>query len=60
MCGEPMPWRCHRLLIANTLTARGRPLQHIMGTGEPRPHVPGVWGAVLRVGARGEVAYPAE
>src|SRR5690606_6671178 len=19
MCGEPMPWRCHRLLIANTL-----------------------------------------
>ncbi len=23
MCGEPMPWRCHRLLIANTLTARG-------------------------------------
>ena len=22
MCGEPMPWRCHRLLIATTLVAR--------------------------------------
>ena len=23
LCGEPMPWRCHRSLVATTLTARG-------------------------------------
>ncbi len=59
MCGEPMPWRCHRLLIANTLTARGWTVRHIMDAGEPRVHELGAWGAAPRADAHGRVTYPA-
>lgn len=60
MCGEPMPWRCHRLLIANTLAARGRPVWHLMGDGSPRRHELGAWGATPHVDDAGQVTYPAE
>ena len=33
MCAEAVPWRCHRSMIADALTARGVPVRHIM-TGE--------------------------
>lgn len=58
MCGEPMPWRCHRLLIANTLTARGWTVRHIVGAGEPRVHELGKWGARTRISADGRLTYP--
>jgi len=29
MCAEAVPWRCHRSLIADALTARGIPAEHI-------------------------------
>ncbi|WP_407441829.1 DUF488 family protein [Rhodococcus sp. (in: high G+C Gram-positive bacteria)] len=58
MCAEPMPWRCHRLLIANALTARGWTVVHLMTGAEPRQHVLGRWGAVPKVGAAGVVTYP--
>ena len=58
MCAEPMPWRCHRLLIANTLTARGWTVVHLMTGAAPRHHVLGGWGAVPKVGADGVVTYP--
>lgn len=45
LCGEPMPWRCHRLLIANTLTARGWRVVHLMNGAAPREHRLGQWGA---------------
>lgn len=38
MCAEAVPWRCHRSLIADVLTARGFEVAHIIGTGEPQPH----------------------
>jgi len=47
MCGEPMPWRCHRLLIANTLTAQGWTVWHLMTDAEPRRHELDLWGATL-------------
>ncbi|MFG2174162.1 DUF488 family protein [Streptomyces niveus] len=59
MCGEPMPWRCHRLLIANTLTARGWRVRHIVDEGEPRVHELGKWGAAVSVEADGRLTYPA-
>jgi uncharacterized protein (DUF488 family) len=31
MCSEAVPWRCHRSLIADVLTARGSAVCHIMG-----------------------------
>lgn len=59
MCGEPMPWRCHRLLIANTLTAQGWTVWHLMGDDPPRRHELGRWGAAVSVDANAQVTYPA-
>lgn len=33
MCAETVPWRCHRSLIADALTARGCEVRHIIGPG---------------------------
>ena len=38
MCAEAVPWRCHRSLIADALTARQIPVEHIMGPGKRQPH----------------------
>lgn len=38
MCAEAVPWRCHRSLIADALTARGIPVQHITGVGAAKQH----------------------
>ncbi len=38
MCAEAVPWRCHRSLIADTLSARGARVEHITGTGHSAPH----------------------
>lgn len=58
LCGEPMPWRCHRLLIANDLAARGWTVWHLAVGQDPRQHVLGKWGAVPVVGDDGRVTYP--
>ena len=38
MCAESVPWRCHRSLIADALTARGIPVSHIMSAAKANPH----------------------
>lgn len=38
LCAEAVPWRCHRMLIADALTARGIPVEHIMDPRHRRPH----------------------
>ncbi|MDR3698936.1 MAG: DUF488 domain-containing protein [Candidatus Sulfopaludibacter sp.] len=38
MCAEAVPWRCHRSLIADALTARGIPVEHIMSIQTKTPH----------------------
>lgn len=60
MCGEPIPWRCHRLLIANTLAARGWKVVHLANNANPREHELGQWGAKPSVGRGGVVTYPIE
>lgn len=60
MCGEPMPWRCHRLLISNTLTAVGWTLWHLMVGSEPRGHELGQWGARPYLSRDGALTYPAD
>ena len=37
-CAEAVPWRCHRSLVADALTARGWRVLDILGPGEPRLH----------------------
>ena len=38
MCAEALPWRCHRSLIADALTARGVEVLHIGPGTAPRSH----------------------
>ncbi len=56
MCAEAVPWRCHRSLIADALTARGEPVGHIMSATKRSPHTLTKFARVE--GAR--VTYPAE
>ena len=38
MCAEAVPWRCHRSMIADALTAHGIPVEHIMSAQTRSPH----------------------
>jgi uncharacterized protein (DUF488 family) len=38
MCAEAVPWRCHRSLVADTLTARGADVSHITNVERSMPH----------------------
>jgi uncharacterized protein (DUF488 family) len=38
MCAEAVPWRCHRSMIADALTARGVAVEHIMSEAKRSPH----------------------
>jgi DNA-3-methyladenine glycosylase II len=38
MCAEAVPWRCHRSLIADALTARGAHVEHITNPNRSTPH----------------------
>jgi uncharacterized protein (DUF488 family) len=56
MCAEGLFWQCHRRLVSDFLMANGATVQHIMPTGELRPH-PLTRGAVIE---SGQVTYPGE
>lgn len=55
MCAEAVPWRCHRSLIADALTVRGIPVEHIMDKKHHHAHSLTPWARVN--GTR--VFYPA-
>ncbi|HSP08355.1 MAG TPA: DUF488 domain-containing protein [Candidatus Dormibacteraeota bacterium] len=38
MCAEAVPWRCHRSLISDALTARGVEVRHITSKTQPARH----------------------
>lgn len=38
MCAEAVPWRCHRSLVADALTARGAHVEHITSVKHASPH----------------------
>ena len=38
MCAEAVPWRCHRFLVADALTARGAQVAHITSAKRAAPH----------------------
>lgn len=38
MCAEAVPWRCHRMLIADALAARGVEVLHLDSRRPGRPH----------------------
>jgi uncharacterized protein (DUF488 family) len=55
LCAESVPWRCHRSLIADALTARGMRVRHIFSASSAKPHALTPMAEVR--GAR--VTYPA-
>ena len=54
MCAEAVPWRCHRSLISDALTARGVRVLHITGRGEPSQHRLTPFASVVE----GHITYP--
>jgi uncharacterized protein (DUF488 family) len=38
LCAEAVPWRCHRSLVADALTARGIEVWHLMSAGKKHRH----------------------
>jgi uncharacterized protein (DUF488 family) len=56
MCAEAVPWRCHRSLIADALSARGYEVRDIMSVASARPHI---LNPMARVHGQ-HVTYPAE
>jgi len=38
MCAEAVPWRCHRSLGGDALSARGIPVEDILSAGRRQPH----------------------
>jgi uncharacterized protein (DUF488 family) len=38
MCAEAVPWRCHRSLVADALTVRAMPVEHITDERHRLPH----------------------
>lgn len=59
MCGEPVPWRCHRSIIADNLVSRGWHVTHLLHGGDPIVHELGRWGAKPVLTPDGHVIYPA-
>ncbi len=53
MCSEAVPWRCHRNLVSDALTARGVEVRHIMDA-RTQPHTLTPFAIVLD----GMVSYP--
>ena len=54
MCAEAVPWRCHRSMLADAITARGEAVEHIMDAAKRRAHEP-TKGAVFH---EAQVTYP--
>ncbi len=45
MCAEIVPWRCHRLIISNSLVFKGEKVFHIIGESKLVEHKLGMYGA---------------
>ena len=57
LCAEAVPWRCHRNLVSDALTARGVEVRHILSDAEPAAHE---LNPMARVLDGGRVIYPAD
>jgi hypothetical protein len=55
MCGEAVPWRCHRSLIGDALLVRGLCVEEIASPTRTRPHTLIPWARVRR----NRLSYPA-
>ena len=56
MCAEAVPWRCHRSLVADAVTARGAHVEHITSAKHSAPHRM----TAFAVATRTRVTYPGD
>lgn len=56
LCAETLPWRCHRFLIADVLTAQGFTVEHLLMPGHNQIHRVSPW---ARRRPDGGIWYPA-
>lgn len=59
MCSEAVPWRCHRLLISNTLVNDDVRVEHIIGEKNSIEHKLGLYGAKPKI-ENNQIIYPKE
>lgn len=57
VCAEIVPWRCHRLIISNSLVYKGKKVFHIIGKAELIEHELSLYGA-KGVIDEGKIIYP--
>lgn len=57
MCSEAVPWRCHRLIISNTLVSKEIDVYHIMSESKTIHHEIAMYGAVA-VERDSKLIYP--
>ena len=57
MCAESLPWRCHRLLVSNTLVSMGFNVYHIMSETKTIKHELNKYGAKA-IEKDGRIIYP--
>ncbi|NLY37078.1 MAG: DUF488 domain-containing protein [Tissierellia bacterium] len=57
VCAEALPWRCHRLIISNSLVYRGQRVFHIIGKSELIEHSLSLYGAEAVID-KGRLIYP--
>jgi uncharacterized protein (DUF488 family) len=55
LCAEAVPWRCHRQLVADALSADGIEVRHILGRGQVQPHA---LNAAAQRTLEGHLVYP--
>ena len=64
MCSEAVPWRCHRSLISDALSARGLKVEHIFvkanGESERKPHAMTKFARVEEGTESPRILYPPE
>jgi uncharacterized protein (DUF488 family) len=56
MCAEAVPWRCHRSLIVDALSARGITVREITGVDRTKLHTLTPWARLIGT----HVTYPGE
>jgi uncharacterized protein (DUF488 family) len=60
MCAEALPWRCHRLLVADALTVRDIEVREIVSNSVPKEHVLTPFARVTVTKTPGERCYADE
>jgi len=46
LCAEAVPWKCHRNLVADALTAKGFVVEHILSEAKTLPHTFTPWAKI--------------